>query len=344
MAPPSRISPPPSPSNASPITSEEGLTPSQLQTYNENGYLIIPSYLSPETVSALLSETSSLLHNFPLAEHPLTRFSTGESTSHVSDAYFLESHDKIRFFFEEDAFSSPETSTPSTPLGTLLKPKHLAINKIGHYIHQLSPPFRSATLTSRNAAVARSLGFRDPRVLQSMVICKQPEIGGRVPPHQDSTFLYTDPPSAVGFWIALEDATISNGCLSFWEGSHRQAEVGKRFVRGNEGMVFEDVKGERWAKDVSRWRGEEGSVEKREGMISPEEANVAEKYKLGEVKAGSLVLIHGNLLHKSEKNSSRKGRMIYTFHVIEGEEIYDAKNWLQPPEGGFTRLYKQMKT
>jgi phytanoyl-CoA hydroxylase len=51
------------------------------------------------------------------------------------------------------------------------------------------------------------------------------------------------------------------------------------------------------------------------------------------------VLIHGNLLHKSEKNISQKGRIIYTFHVIEGERaVYDERNWLQPPEEGFTRL------
>lgn len=67
-----------------------------------------------------------------------------------------------------------------------------------------------------------------------------------------------------------------------------------------------------------------------------------EDYVAGEVTAGSLVLIHGNLLHKSEKNLSRKGRIIYTFHVIEGEgggRVYDGRNWLQPPREGFTRLY-----
>lgn len=51
-------------------------------------------------------------------------------------------------------------------------------------------------------------------------------------------------------------------------------------------------------------------------------------------------MIHGNLLHKSEKNLSQKGRIIYTFHVIEGEgNKYDERNWLQPPVAGFTRLY-----
>jgi hypothetical protein len=38
---------------------------------------------------------------------------------------------------------------------------------------------------------------------------------------------------------------------------------------------------------------------------------------------------------------SQKGRIIYTFHVIEGGEgfEYDERNWLQPPEEGFTALY-----
>ena len=84
-----------------------------------------------------------------------------------------------------------------------------------------------------------------------MVICKQPEIGGAVPPHQDSTFLYTNPPSAVGFWIALEDATAQNGTLSFAKGSHKRTPVTSRFVRsGKGGTTFEDVAGERFAPDV----------------------------------------------------------------------------------------------
>jgi phytanoyl-CoA hydroxylase len=63
-----------------------------------------------------------------------------------------------------------------------------------------------------------------------------------------------------------------------------------------------------------------------------------EKYDMGEVKAGTLVLIHGNILHKSEKNTSGNSRNIYTFHVIEGDHLYDERNWLQPPAHGFSKL------
>ncbi len=144
-----------------------------------------------------------------------------------------------------------------------------------------------------------------------------------MPPHQDSTFLYTDPPSAVGFWYALEDATVENGCLSFLPGSHKSAEVGKRFVRKKDGTgtEFIDNEGKRFPD------GKEYEAKAEAG-----------EYVLGEVKAGTLVLIHGNLLHKSEKNLSSKGRIIYTFHVIEGEARYDESNWLQPPKEGFTKL------
>jgi ectoine hydroxylase-related dioxygenase (phytanoyl-CoA dioxygenase family) len=184
-----------------------------------------------------------------------------------------------------------------------------------------------------------------------MVICKQPEIRGAVPPHQDSTFLYTDPPSAVGFWYALEDATLENGCLSFLPGSHRWAGIERRLVRKNGALEgTEMVSNEGGAKfpvfPEEEWfgKGKRESVAEqyREEGLLEEYNNKEGEYVPGEVKAGSLVLIHGNLLHKSEKNTSPKGRIIYTFHVIEGDESackYDERNWLQPPAEGFTQLY-----
>lgn len=45
-------------------------------------------------------------------------------------------------------------------------------------------------------------------------------ITSSVTPHQDATFLYTEPLGRVmGLWIALEDATVNNGCLWFIPGS-----------------------------------------------------------------------------------------------------------------------------
>lgn len=57
------------------------------------------------------------------------------------------------------------------------------------------------------------------------------------------------------------------------------------------------------------------------------------KYVKCEVNAGSLVLIHGSVVHKSAPNYSKNSRYIYTFHVIEGEAKYPSDNWLQPANG-----------
>ncbi|PWY90923.1 phytanoyl-CoA dioxygenase family protein [Aspergillus heteromorphus CBS 117.55] len=312
-----------------------GLTPTQLATFRANGYLVLPNYLTPEEITACLTETDQLLTTFDLSTHPLTQFTTGDdpraSTSHVGDSYFLTSGDKIRYFFEPDAFTTP---SPTPPTRTPPRP---------------SANPNTSPLNAKNAAIADSLGFKDPRVLQSMVICKQPGIGGAVPNHQDSEFLYTDPPSAVGWWFALQDAGPGNATLGMYKGSHLGERVRRRFVRKSQGSGSgtEFVRNE-GAKMPRGLEQEEGTDTTTAGVVDGQDELGAalgneDDLEVLDIKAGSLVLIHGNVLHKSEKNTGPRSRFAYTFHVIEGAEgwVYDERNWLQPPESGegFSRLF-----
>ena len=58
----------------------------------------------------------------------------------------------------------------------------------------------------------------------------------------NGTVKYTDPPSALGFWIPLEKCTPENGALSFLPGSHRTAAIKKRFGRLPQGGTgFEEL-------------------------------------------------------------------------------------------------------
>ncbi|XP_006821300.1 phytanoyl-CoA dioxygenase domain-containing protein 1-like [Saccoglossus kowalevskii] len=58
---------------------------------------------------------------------------------------------------------------------------------------------------------------------------------------------------------------------------------------------------------------------------------------------GSMVVIHGEVIHKSELNTSDKSRHIYTFHICESHNTtYSKRNWLQPSESlPFPALYTE---
>jgi phytanoyl-CoA hydroxylase len=83
---------------------------------------------------------------------------------------------QIRYFLEPSALTE---ATPDAP-SRLKVPPSRSINKIGHALAPLNSIFRKYTLEDpKIAKLARDLGeHANPRVLQSMIICKQPKIGG----------------------------------------------------------------------------------------------------------------------------------------------------------------------
>jgi len=287
------------------------LTAPQIDRFYQDGYLVVPTFLSSEETSSLLTRSKELLDEFNVDDHPLTKFTTGDD-NHVGDDYFLTSGDKIRYFLEEDAINSE---------GKLVVEKQKSVNKIGHALHELDPAFRKVTLENQRLKdLVTDLKFhKDPVALQSMVIIKQPYIGGEVGEHNDSTFLYTDPPTALGFWIALEECLETNGALYFLPGSHLVSPITKRFIRlpNNKGTEFEPL---------PHTNPKEG------GGSSANCSTNDDDYVLVTCKPGDLVLIHGNVLHKSKRNMSARTRFAYTFHMIDSPPYaeYDNKNWLQP--------------
>ena len=174
----------------------------ELNNYEDNGFLILEGFADQSECDQLRARAAEMVHEFDPAD-VVSVFSTHEQ-NRTTDDYFLTSGDKIRFFFEENAFNAD---------GTLKYEKEKSINKIGHALHDLDPLFERFSRSQKIEDLATAMGMKSPLLLQSMYIFKQPNIGGEVTCHQDSTFLYTDPIDIVGLWFALEDATIENGCL-----------------------------------------------------------------------------------------------------------------------------------
>lgn len=55
-----------------------------------------------------------------------------------------------------------------------------------------------------------------------------------------------------------------------------------------------------------------------------------EDFLPAETPEGSLVLIQGEVVHRSAANTSQQSRHAYTFHAIDTlETSYDERNWLR---------------
>ena len=255
---------------------------------------MVKNFVAGPACDRLRARREELVRDFD-PQGGVSIFSTHEQTR-TSDEYFLESGDKISFFFEENAFRAD---------GSLRQPKERSINKIGHALHDLDPVFDRFSRTPEIQQLVFDLGITDPLLLQSMYIFKQPNIGGEVACHQDATFLYTEPLRMAGLWFALEDATIENGCLWVIPGGHKLG-LKSRFVRAEgSGTRFEVF-------DESPWPEEE---------LQPLE-----------VKKGTLIVLDPLLPHLSRENRSSRSRHAYTLHVIDASSDYPTNNWLQRSE------------
>ena len=130
-----------------------------------------------------------------------------------------------------------------------------------------------------------------------------------------SAFLTTDPLSCVGVWLAVEDATLDNGCLFTSDGNHTGG------VRAR--MTADGCGGVTWPSGLPNFD---------DLTLRPLE-----------VTAGTLVVLHGSNVHGSSANTSPHSRHAYSMHVVEGAPgtAWLPDNWLQRPEDRpFEPLYE----
>lgn len=272
------------------------LTDTQIRAFRSDGFLVVPNFVSDDRCLQLRERAMALAEKHVPSPEEATVFTADGKPQHTSDDYFLTSGEQIRCFFEKDTFDAH---------GNLRAEPHLALNKLGHAMHDLDPVFDSFSRTSDLADVASDIGMRDPLLLQSMYIFKQPHIGGEVTCHTDHTYLWTEPQSVVGFWFAIDDATNENGCMWAVPGGHRLPVRSRSRLNDSRTATVMDV-------------------------LDPEPYPL-DNLQCLEAKRGTLVLLDGAVPHLSAANTSDKPRHAYTIHAIDGAASYLDDNWLQRP-------------
>jgi hypothetical protein len=164
-----------------------------------------------------------------------------------------------------------------------------------HFPHKVSAPIRAVM---RHPAVVRMLtALVGPNVkaMQTMLFVKAAGKPGQAW-HQDETYIPTRDRSLCGAWIALDDATVENGCLWFHPGSHQPGVLWRTQPHG-------EVRFDPSDEAV-------GHPFDREGGVPVE------------LKAGGVAFFNGYALHRSLQNRAASGyRRALVTHYMSAESL-----------------------
>lgn len=173
-----------------------------------------------------------------------------------------------------------------------------------HFPHKVSALMKRYLAQPQMVATLTELIGPNVKCMQSMLFIKASGKPGQAW-HQDEYFIPTRDRSLTGGWIAMDDATVENGCLWVIPGSHKHGVIWPQ--RQHEDRRF-DCTGE--------------------AIYFPYTDDDAIPV---EVAAGSIVFFNGYLLHRSLPNRAQRGyRRVLVNHYMSAESLLP---WRLPAEG-----------
>lgn len=173
-----------------------------------------------------------------------------------------------------------------------------------HFPHKIAPLMRASLAHPAIVDVLTQIIGPNVKAMQSMLFTKGEGKPGQAW-HQDELFIPTRDRSLTAAWIALDDATVENGCLWALPGSHQR------------GVLYPDRETDDERFDCTR--------EAYDFPYRDEDAVALE------IPAGSVVVFNGYVLHRSLPNTGRHGlRRALVNHYMSAESLLP---WGKKPEG-----------
>ncbi len=163
-----------------------------------------------------------------------------------------------------------------------------------HFPHKFSSLMRNNLGHPAMVEALRGMIGPDIKCMQSMLFIKSAGKPGQAW-HQDEDYIPTRDRSLTGGWIALDDATIENGCLWVLPGSHRR------------GVLYPQAQ-----QSDARFDCAEQST----GFPWSDDDAVPVQ-----VKAGSIVFFNGYLLHRSLPNTTDGYRRVLVNHYMSASSL-----------------------
>jgi len=196
--------------HATAIEINNQLNASQLNEFHEEGYFAVEQLL---TKSELMDSRAAI-------RELVLRYASDPGVAELREP--ADPSGRVQFrsrrgpcYFELESGFRPDLADPETI--------ELKVRKL-MWFEEEAAVFRKIAKEHEtlNGVTESVLGPR-PELFQSMALIKPPFVGSAKPWHQDNAYFSVTPLDAViGVWIALDDATVENGCMHVIPGAHRE--------------------------------------------------------------------------------------------------------------------------
>jgi ectoine hydroxylase-related dioxygenase (phytanoyl-CoA dioxygenase family) len=176
----------------------------------------------------------------------------------------------------------------------------LATKPVLRKLESLAPEdtfFRSIAATPEILDIVSALTGNDPSVYlySDQVFLKPALCGSEKPLHQDNSYFKVTPHhSGITCWMALDDATVENGCLHYIPGTHKLGLINHRAIANTPHLTPESEK-----------------------SFGPEVA--------APIPAGACLFHHLLVLHSSKANTSPNARRAWALHYASANATQSVK-------------------
>lgn len=175
----------------------ESLTEAQLRQFREQGWLALEGVYTTDEVEVAKTALADFIHG---------RIVPKDGRTHVQE----EPAARLA-----DGSAAPETA----------EERELRVRKVFDFTHH-DERLQRLTEQGRLRGMLDQLIEPGSRLVQDMALLKPPQVGSEKPWHQDTAYFDWLPLGGiVGCWIALDRATVENGCMQVIPGTHLEGPV-----------------------------------------------------------------------------------------------------------------------
>jgi phytanoyl-CoA hydroxylase len=175
------------------------LSPAERAAFQEQGYLAMDGLFSPLEVESYKAALADVINGRTVKDQSL-------------------------YIQEEPYFKQGGTDER-------VDERELRVRKVFYFV-QIEPRLASAAAHSRLLNLLDQLIDPGHRMIQDMALLKPPFHGSEKPWHQDTAYFdWTPLGGIIGAWIALDEATVENGCMQVIPGTQLEGPIAHFHLR-----------------------------------------------------------------------------------------------------------------